>query len=246
MIAALTMAEKEPLGERELVEQARSGDREAFGELVRRHRAEALGLAGALTKDAHLAEDVVQEALIRAFLHMGTLMDAGRFMPWFHRIVRNQAYMKLRRGGPFGKELPFAALAPTSGGPRGEGVRRTDWTDVDAILFRLMDRAAEEARNRHHPEECLVRKEMLEQLRMLLGCLNRRERGIFEARFFGELPPERIAALFETTTANVYNSLSRSRVKVQRERIRVAIQDYVDRRAEQGMPRRKVLTPPIF
>ncbi|AFC28221.1 ECF subfamily RNA polymerase sigma-24 subunit [Paenibacillus mucilaginosus 3016] len=47
--------------EKELVERARSGDREAFGELVRMHRARALGWAGSLTRDAHMAEDIVDD-----------------------------------------------------------------------------------------------------------------------------------------------------------------------------------------
>jgi DNA-directed RNA polymerase specialized sigma24 family protein len=89
--------------ERELVDRARSGDNEAFGELVRMHRAHAIGWAGTLTQDSFLVEDIVQEALILAFLHLGTLTDAGQFKSWLHRIVRNQAYMKLRRGGPFSK-----------------------------------------------------------------------------------------------------------------------------------------------
>lgn len=85
--------------DRELVERARSGDQEAFSELVRTHRAKAYGWANKITRDAYLAEDIVQDALIRAFLHLGALADTSRFLPWLQTIVRNQAYMKLRRGG---------------------------------------------------------------------------------------------------------------------------------------------------
>lgn len=241
--------------EREWVDRARAGDRAAFAELVRRHRAKALGLAGSLTRDPFLAEDIVQEALIRAFLHLGTLTDAGRFMPWLHRIVRNQAYMKLRRGGPYGKERPFASLggegersaAGSDAGSASSGSTRdraVDWSDIDNILYHLADAASEEARRRHDPAECLMRKEMFEGIRLLVGCLTKRERGIFEARFFRELPPEEIAALFGTTTANVYNSLSRSRAKLHKERIRISIGLYVSRRAELGLLRRNILPPP--
>lgn len=85
--------------ERELVERARFGDQEAFGELVRRHRAKALGLAGSLTKDMYLAEDIVQEALIRAFLHLGTLTDSNRFIPWLHRFGNLGELIELKREG---------------------------------------------------------------------------------------------------------------------------------------------------
>ncbi|MDF2961980.1 MAG: sigma-70 family polymerase sigma factor [Paenibacillus sp.] len=230
----------------ELIDRARCGDREAFGELVRRHRAQALGWAGTLTQDSFLAEDIVQEALIRAFLHLGTLSEAGRFKAWLHRIVRNQAYMKLRRGGPFAKERPFTSMGYTKqpSTDTGKDSKTVDWGDIDSILFHLTDYASEEAKRRHHPEECLIRKEMLQSIHMMINCLNKRERAIFEARFFGDLPPSEIASLFNTTTANVYNSLSRSRTKLQKERIRVTIQSYVQRRMELGLPRRKILPPP--
>lgn len=231
--------------ESRLVERARAGDQEAFGELVRRHRAQALGLAGTLTRDAHLAEDVVQEALIRAFLHLGTLADTARFRPWLHRIVRNQANTKLRRGGPYGRERPFTAFTDTESRiAPGVDADRVDWRDIDSILFHMARHASEEAQRSGNPEQLLMRKELLENIRYLLHCLTKRERDIFEARFFQELSPDEIAALFGTTTAGVYNTLSRSKAKLQRERVRVSISLYVQKRAELGRPKRNVLVPP--
>ncbi|MCR2804569.1 RNA polymerase sigma factor [Paenibacillus soyae] len=232
--------------EREWVERARAGDHEAFGELVRMHRAKALGLAGAMTKDAYLAEDIVQEALIRAFLHLGTLTDNGRFAAWLQRIVRNQAYMKLRRGGPYGNERPFESFKPAAQEQGGGAAdpQSVDWFDIDSILFHLAGQAQEASRNSVNPEQCLIRKETLQGIHMLIRCLSKKERDIFEARFFGELPPQEIASLFGTTTAGVYNSLSRSRAKLQKERLRISIGLYVERRAALGLPRKKILAPP--
>lgn len=72
-----------PAGDREKdwVRRACSGDREAFGELVRLHRARAFGWARSMAGDPHLAEDVVQDALVRAFLQMGSLLDEIRVIP---------------------------------------------------------------------------------------------------------------------------------------------------------------------
>ncbi|MFK7692939.1 RNA polymerase sigma factor [Paenibacillus sp. HJGM_3] len=233
--------------DRELVERARGGDQEAFSELVRKHRAQAFGWANHITRDEHMAEDVVQDALIRAFLHLGTLVDTGRFLPWLQRIIRNQAYMKLRRGGPFGKERPFSgfrsASADAEEGSRGD-VPAMDWSNIDHILFRLSRSAQAAAENSHDPASSLLRRELMDGLRALLHCLGKRERQIFEAHFFGELSPAEIAAIFETSTANVYNVLSRSRSKVQRERIRVSIRLYVQRRADLGLRRVHILPPP--
>ena len=57
----------------ELVQLAQSGVREAFGELVRRHRSQMYGYARSITHESCMAEDIVQEALIRAFLHLRKL-----------------------------------------------------------------------------------------------------------------------------------------------------------------------------
>ncbi|PYI53169.1 RNA polymerase sigma factor [Paenibacillus flagellatus] len=237
--------------ERRLVERARAGDREAFGELVRHHRAKALGWANSIARDSAMAEDIVQDALIRAFLHLGTLMNADRFVPWLQRIVRNQAYMKMRRGGPYGKERPFSGFGRSGGAGDASGdawadASEPDWTDIDRILVRLSRSSAEEARRRSDPAYAMMKADTIRSLRDLLHCLGKRERAIFEAHFFGELSPAEIAALFGTTTANVYNALSRSRAKVSRERIRVYLHGYVQKRASLGLPKRVILaSPPI-
>lgn len=155
--------------------------------------------------------------------------------------------MKLRRGGPFAKEQPFAGFNSQSGnsesGYDGDS-DSMDWGDIDRILFRMARSAAEEAQQGSDPIKGILRKELMEQLSSLLNCLSRRERQIFEAHFFRELSPEEIAQLFDTTRANVYNLLSRSRTKVQKERIRVTIQMYVRQRAELGQKRINILQSP--
>ncbi len=231
-----------PASEKELVDRARTGDPDAFGELVRRHRAKAYGIARSLTRDPHLAEDVVQDALVRAFLHLGTLMDSARFSPWLAKIIRNEAYMKVRRGGPHGKERPFtcfeSAATPESGAD--------DWHDIDRVLFRLSRAALDDARQAHDPSVALLRKELVDGIRSLLYCLSPREKRIFEAYFFEQLPPQDIAALLDTAVANVYNSVSRSRSKMQQERIRLHVSMYVQQRKESGKPVRRLLAPPSF
>jgi RNA polymerase sigma factor (sigma-70 family) len=226
----------------ELVERARTGDQDAFGELVRMHREKALGWAQSITKDTFLAEDIVQDALIRAFLKLGTLLDSKKFLPWLRQIVRTQAYMKMRRGGPYRYEQPFTTFSPTN---EEAPIRadRVDWSDVDQILF-FMSRSSREHANQKEPIAYLLRAEIMDNIRSLLHCLTFNERRVFEAHFFGELSPVDIAGLFEIQTANVYNLLSRSKRKVQRERIRLSIHDYVRERAKANFPSKKILAPP--
>jgi len=123
--------------ELELVQMAKEGDAEAFNELVRRHRPKALGFARSFARDAHLAEDIVQDALVRAFIRLNQLTDIKRFVPWLQRIIRNQAYIRLRRGGPFGKERPFSAMV-------NERLdRESEWSNPDPIAQMMSRRTGQ-------------------------------------------------------------------------------------------------------
>ncbi|WP_052345852.1 RNA polymerase sigma factor [Paucisalibacillus sp. EB02] len=223
----------------QLVEKARKGDQEAFSELVRMHRAKAHGWAYSVTKDSFLAEDIVQEALFRAFLKLGTLLETDKFTPWLRQIVRNQALMSIRSSKPIRQEQPFTSIGPSKNPSPSE----IDWGDMDQILFYLSHTASEKSKQAN-PEEHLMRLNVIQGIRSLLHCLSFRERKIFEAYFFDDLNPFEIAKLFDTTKANVYNTISRSRKKVQRERIRLCIHEYVQKRANSGLAKRKVLSKP--
>ena len=71
----------------ELVDQARRGSAEARDELVRRHYREVALVAIAIVNDPTEAEDLSQEAFIRAFRNLDLLVDPDRFAPWLRRIV---------------------------------------------------------------------------------------------------------------------------------------------------------------
>jgi RNA polymerase sigma factor (sigma-70 family) len=70
-----------------LVEAARLGSAEARDELVRRHFREAAALAAALVNDPTEAEDLCQEAFVRAFRNLDLLADPSKFAAWLRRIV---------------------------------------------------------------------------------------------------------------------------------------------------------------
>ncbi|WP_175615840.1 RNA polymerase sigma factor [Piscibacillus halophilus] len=214
-----------------LIERAKQGDPEAFGELVSRHRAKAYGWARKMTQDTYMAEDIVQEALLQAFLKISTLIDAEKFMAWFHRIVQNQGHMKLRRGGPYAKEQLFSAFIPSN--------QEIDWSNIDHVLFKL--NSSIEYRPTNNPVEQLIRKETLQGVAILLRCLTERERKIFECFFFEQLTSKEIAELFEMKVSNIYNVISRSRNKLQRERIKVELGNYVKDRKRKGLPSKRIL-----
>ena len=83
--------------ELELIVKAQQGDRQAFGELVRRHREGTINVVYRMCGDANLAEDAAQEAFIRAWQHLPNYRPRSPFRNWVYRIATNVALDFLRR-----------------------------------------------------------------------------------------------------------------------------------------------------
>jgi len=83
--------------DRQLVERAKQGEREAFASLVRRHQDRAFNLAYQIVRNREDALDVAQEAFTRAYTSLPTFKGDATFSTWLHRIVVNLAIDSLRR-----------------------------------------------------------------------------------------------------------------------------------------------------
>lgn len=82
--------------ELDLIAQAQRGDRQAFGELVRRHREGVINVVYRMCGDVHLAEDAAQETFIRAWQHLPSYRPRSPFRNWVYRIGTNVALDALR------------------------------------------------------------------------------------------------------------------------------------------------------
>ena len=80
-----------------LVMRAIQGDEIAFSEIVDQYSTLMLRTAAMIVGDRDIAEDVVQDALIQAWHHLGDLRKAGALRPWLMRIVVNQCISFKRR-----------------------------------------------------------------------------------------------------------------------------------------------------
>jgi RNA polymerase sigma-70 factor (ECF subfamily) len=90
---------------RELLEACRRREPGAFEELVERTSRQVYTLAYRLVGDRHEAEDVAQEAYLRAYRSLRGFRGDARFETWLYRIVANAAMTQLRRRGRFGDLL---------------------------------------------------------------------------------------------------------------------------------------------
>ena len=78
------------------IEQCKAGDDEAFGYLVKRYQAEAIGHALAILHHREDALDAVQDAFVRAFRSLGTFDCRREFYPWFYTILRHRCFHVLQ------------------------------------------------------------------------------------------------------------------------------------------------------
>lgn len=80
-----------------LVERARAGDEAALTALVRRHSGVAFGVALSMTRDEDIAQDVVQDAFIKAFGALDGFRGDASFKSWLLTITANEARGALRK-----------------------------------------------------------------------------------------------------------------------------------------------------
>lgn len=82
--------------DQQLVEEVRDGHRASFSELVKRHQRGLLRLSVRFMKDLDIAQDVVQEAFIKAFEKLHMFEGRASFKSWLYQITVNTARNKLR------------------------------------------------------------------------------------------------------------------------------------------------------
>ncbi len=75
--------------DRDLVEAAQSGDREAYVDLIRARSDRLFGIAQRILRDVDRAEDAVQDALVIAWRDLRGIRDPGRFDAWLQRLLIN-------------------------------------------------------------------------------------------------------------------------------------------------------------
>jgi RNA polymerase sigma-70 factor (ECF subfamily) len=127
--------------DREIVRAVRRGDRQAFGALVTRYQDRLFGLMLMMMREAAAAEEVAQDALVRAYVHLDRYDDARPFYPWLASIAVRLAQNWLRQHGRTLRRegTPFKDAHEPSSEPAALGAlladerRRQLWQAVAAL-----------------------------------------------------------------------------------------------------------------
>ena len=170
-----------------LVTASQRGDQAAFGEIVRRYQRAVHGLAWSLTRSASDADDLAQEAFVRAWGAIGRFDVGQPLYPWLARIVTNQAYSLFRHR----RRRPETSIEPLIEAGQQWGV------DDD-------------------PAEHLARSARDQTLRDCLGELGPEHQAVLVLRAVQDLSYEEIAQALNIPAGTVMSRLSRARAELKR------------------------------
>jgi RNA polymerase sigma-70 factor (ECF subfamily) len=101
--------------EQRLLQNAQMGDRQAFAQLVERYWDRLYRWLFHLTHDRHSAEDLAQEAFLRAFAHIRSFKLGGKFQAWLFRIAYNNLINQWRSPERIRQTLPPNLATPDEG-----------------------------------------------------------------------------------------------------------------------------------
>jgi RNA polymerase sigma-70 factor, ECF subfamily len=178
----------------ELIREAQKGQRAAFDTLVRRYDQSVLRLALHMLGNEQDAQDVHQEAFIKAYRHLGNFRFECSFYTWLYRIVTNLCLDQLRRRKSR-REDP-STIVDSSG------------DELDLLANVSDDRAMS------NPARELERKIMGERINEALGKLTPRERTVFELKHYQGLKLRTIGEMLSTTEETAKNTLFRATRKL--------------------------------
>ena len=180
--------------EMELIREAQAGSRAAFDVLVRQYEQQVLRLALHLTGSEHDAEDVFQEAFLKAYRHLGNFRFECSFYTWIYRIVTNLCLDQLRRRKT--RRESHAVVVDHSG------------EEIDLLASVSDDRSFS------NPAKELERKALGERIQSALDKLTPRERMVFELKHYQGLRLRTIGEMLNTTEETAKNTLFRATKKL--------------------------------
>ncbi len=177
-----------------LIREAQRGNRAAFEELVRHYDQAVLRLALHLTGSEHDAQDIYQDAFLKAYKNVGSFRFECSFYTWIYRIVTNLCLDHLRKRQVRKEDAPVAV--DSSGGE-----------------YDLLDQVAD-ARPAANPERDLMTRELGSRINRALERLTPRERMVFELKHYHGLKLRTVGEILHTTEETAKNTLFRATQKL--------------------------------
>jgi len=177
-----------------LIREAQRGNRAAFEELVRHYDQAVLRLALHLTGTEHDAQDVYQDAFLKAYKNIGNFRFECSFYTWIYRIVTNLCLDHLRKKSVHKEDAPVAK-------------------DSDGDEYDVLDQVPD-GRAGANPERDLMRRQLGARIAGALEKLTPRERMVFELKHYHGLKLRTVGEILHTTEETAKNTLFRATQKL--------------------------------
>jgi RNA polymerase sigma-70 factor (ECF subfamily) len=177
-----------------LIREAQQGNRSAFEVLVRHYDHSVLRLALHLTGSESDAQDIYQEAFLKAYKNLGSFRFECSFYTWIYRIVTNLCLDHLRKRNVRKEDSPVV-------------------TDASGEEFSVLEQFAD-ARAGANPERDLMRRELGRKIGAALSRLTPRERMVFELKHYHGLKLRTVGEMLHTTEETAKNTLFRATQKL--------------------------------
>lgn len=178
----------------QLIRGAQLGDAAAFEELVRQYDRPVLRLAIHLTGSQEDAQDIYQEAFLRAYINIGSFRFECSFYTWIYRIVTNLCLDHLRKRSSRYRDV-------------------TTTISSDGEEEQALDRIADQ-RAGASPERNMASRELRVCIVRAMQRLSPRERVVFELKHYHGLRLRTVAGILNTSEGTIKNTLFRATHKL--------------------------------
>jgi RNA polymerase sigma-70 factor (ECF subfamily) len=180
------------VNESRLVGRVQNGDNEAFYELIHPYERSVFLAAFALMRNESDAEEVAQEAILKAFKYLGRFRGEAKFSTWLIQIAINEAKMKIRKD----RQHLYESVEEGQRSHDGDYMPRdfADWRNI--------------------PSDALEQKELRQALSNALASLPEKYRSVLMLRDVQQLSIHETAHILGISEANVKTRLSRARLQM--------------------------------
>jgi len=189
---AATSASDSERNEAQLIARIRGGDVDAFYELVRPYERAVFLAASSLVRNDADAEEVTQEAILKAFKNLSRFRQEAKFSTWLIQICINEAKMKLRKD----RRHLYDSIEDGQQSDEGDYIPKdfADWREI--------------------PSEALEQKELRKALTQALDSLPGKYRSVLILRDVQHLSINETAKVLGLSVANVKTRLCRARLQM--------------------------------
>lgn len=187
----------------ELVRRAQKGDVKAFEDLLGRYRRKVFGLAMGMVGNRDDAMDVMQDAFVRVYRHLGSFQGDSSFYTWVYRITMNLCIDHVRKAARM-RAAPYED--------------RLAHDNVDQGDFPILP-----VRHDVNPGKAARRHEVMEKLARALEDLPPHHRAVIVMREFEGLTYEEMAQVMQVPKGTIMSRLFHARHKLQK-----ALAEFVD------------------